>query len=298
MPMMRRRGVTLVELLVALAVMGIVLGALGTALIRGFRVSQAQLVRSDMQANVRTGGLILPLELRELGYDSSITSNAVTSDLVSINASSIRYWAMRGWAPTCGTPTLSEIRIRKPVFGLREPTLTDRFLLYVENDPNSGVDDQWIPLVVTAINLNGLCNTNPGIILTVNTPQYATGVNLALSQIFVGGPVRWSEEMVMQTYTDASGKTMLGARSVSAGESSLRPVLGPLSASNGIQFRYRRGDGTEIAAGSTAVAAVRSIEVQFTGVTGRATSLSGASARTAGTMNTSTTIALRNPRNP
>lgn len=294
MPMTRRRGVTLVELLVALAVMGVVLGALGTALVRGFRVSQAQLVRSDMQASIRSGGLILPMELRELGYDSSIVNDTVTADLVSLDASSIRYWANRGWAPTCGTPTLSEIRIRKPVFGLREPTLTDRFLLYVENDPNSGVDDQWIPLVVTAINLDGLCNTNPGILLTIDTPQYTTGVNLALSQIFVGGPVRWSEEMVIETYSDASGKTMLGARSVSAGEATLRPVLGPLNSSNGIQFRYRRGDGTE----SAVAAAIRSIDVQFTGVTDRVTSLSGASARTAGTMSTSTTIALRNPRNP
>lgn len=292
--MIRRRGVTLVELLVALAIMGIVLGAFGTALIRGFRVSQAQLVRSDMQANVRTGGLILPLELRELGYDSSIVDNTVTSDLVAINQSSIRYWAMRGWAPTCGTPTLSEIRLRKPVFGLREPALTDRFMLYVENDPNSGVDDQWIGLTVTAVNPNGLCGADPAIVLSVSTPQYSPGTNLALSQIFVGGPVRWAEEMVMQTYTDG-GRIMLGARSVSAGETALRPVLGPLSASNGIVFRYRRGDGTEIAAGSAAVATVRGIEVEFTGVTGENTSLSGNAARAAATMTTRTTVALRNP---
>lgn len=296
--MMHRRGVTLVELLVALAVMGVVLGALGTALIRGFRVSQAQLVRSDMQANVRTGGLILPLELRELGYDSSIVTGEVTSDLVSIGASSIRYWAMRGWAPTCGTPSLSEVRIRTPVDGLREPSLTDRFLLFVENNPNTYRDDQWIPVTVTAIDPDGDCDGNPAMVLTTTPPEYAPGVSLTLSQVFVQGPVRWSEEMVMQTYTDAGGRTMLGARSVSAGESSLRQVLGPLSPTNGIRFRYYRADGTEIAAGGSAVAAVRSIEVQFTGVTDRATSLSGASARAAGTMNTSTTIALRNPLAP
>lgn len=294
MPMTRRRrGVTLVELLVALAVMGIVLGALGQTLIRGFRVSQAQLVRSDMQANVRTGGLILPLELRELGYDSSIVTGAVTSDLVQILQTSIRYHAMRGWSPTCGTPTLSEFRIRKPVFGLREPLLTDRFLLFVENDPNSGVDDQWVTLPVTGINLNGTCGSDPAIVFTTTTPQYSTGVNLTLSQIFVGGPVRWSEEMQMRTFEDA-GRTMLGARSVSLSESSPRTVLGPLSASQGLRFRYFNASGAEVAYGSASTGTVRSIEVQLTGVTSEDVALSGASTRSAGTMGTTTRVALRN----
>ena len=39
---------------------------------------------------------------------------------------------------------------------MRAPAVTDGFMLYVENDPNTGIDDQWIPLVVTAIDA-GLC---------------------------------------------------------------------------------------------------------------------------------------------
>lgn len=290
----RRRGVTLVELLVALAVMGIVLGALGQTLVRGFRVSQAQLVRSDMQASVRTGGLILPLELRELGYDSSIWTGQVTSDLVQILQTSVRYHAMRGWSSTCGTPTLSEVRVRKPVVGLRDPLLTDRFLLYVENDPNTGIDDQWITLPVTAVNLNGTCGSDPAIVFTTTTPVVQTGVNLALSNVFVGGPVRWSEEMVMRTFEDASGRTMLGARSVSLSESSPRTVLGPLAASQGLRFRYFNAAGAEVAYGSSAIASVRSIEVQLTGITSEAVALSGETERETGTMGTTTRVALRN----
>jgi hypothetical protein len=115
------------------------------------RVSAGQMVQADMQSNVRTGGLVLPLELRELGYDSNITTNVVTSDLERINASYVQFRAGRGFSATCGTPSLNEWRIRKPVYGMRPPAATDGFMLYVENDPNTGIDDQWIPVTVTAI---------------------------------------------------------------------------------------------------------------------------------------------------
>lgn len=292
--MTSRRGLTLVELMITLVMLAIVGASLGRILMRTFRVSDAQLSQADMQSNVRTGGLILPLELREIGYDSNITTGVVTSDLEAMAANEIQFRAARGFSTTCGTPTLNEFRFRKPVTGVRLPRITDGFLLYVENDENIGIDDQWIPLTVTAINLNGLCGADSAVVLTVTTPQVAPGVNLAMSNIFVGGPIRYYERMRFGAFVDADGLTYLGARSVSAGEATYQAVAGPVSPANGIQFRYFARNGNSLDPGSADPADARSVQVTVRGLTRNAINLSGAANRARAGMTTTTLVALRN----
>ena len=289
-----RRGFTLVELLVTVVILSLVAASVGQVLVRSFRTSQAQLVQADMQSNVRTGGLIVPLEFREIGYDSSIVTNTVTSDIESIAQTAMQFRAMRGWASTCGTLSLNEIRIRKPVHGLRRPQLTDGFLWYVENDGNTGIDDQWVPLVVTAIDENSLCGADSAIALTMSTPVYSPGVNLALSQVYVGGPVRWFERMNFGSFVDADGSTYLGARSVSAGEGGYRAVIGPLAAANGLRLRYYARNGSLLDPATANPASVRSVEVRLIGATTQNIALSGSATRQAGAMTTTTRVSLRN----
>jgi prepilin-type N-terminal cleavage/methylation domain-containing protein len=293
--MMRpRRGFTLIELLITVVILSLVAASVGQVLVRSFRTSQSQLVQADMQSNVRTGGLIIPLEFREIGYDSSIVTAAVSSDIESIAQTAMQFRAMRGWASTCGTLSLNEVRIRKPVYGLRRPQLTDGFLWYVENDGNTGTDDQWVPVTVTAIDPNSLCGADSAIALTISTPVYSPGVNLALSQVFVGGPVRWFERMNFGTFVDADGLTYLGARSVSAGEASYRAVVGPLNAANGLRLRYFARDGSLLDPATANPAAVRSVEVRLVGATTDNIALSGSATRKAGAMTTITRVSLRN----
>jgi len=289
-----RRGFTLIELLITVVILSLVAASVGQVLVRSFRTSQSQLVQADMQSNVRTGGLIIPLEFREIGYDSSIVTAGVTADIESIAQTAMQFRAMRGWASTCGTLSLSEVRIRKPVYGLRRPQLTDGFLWFVENDPNTGVDDQWVPVTVTAVDQNSLCGADSAIALTISTPVYSPGVNLVLSQVFVGGPVRWFERMNFGTFVDADGLTYLGARSVSAGEGSYRAVIGPLDAANGLRLRYFARDGSLLDPATANPAAVRSVEVRLIGATTENIALSGSATRQAGAMTTITRVSLRN----
>ncbi|HEX9166418.1 MAG TPA: type II secretion system protein [Gemmatimonadales bacterium] len=289
-----RRGFTLIELLVTVVILSLVAASVGQVLVRSFRTSQAQLVQADMQSNVRTGGLIVPLEFREIGYDSNIVTGTVTSDIESIGTTAMQFRAMRGWASTCGTLSLNEIRIRKPVYGLRRPQLTDGFLWYVENDGNTGVDDQWVPLVVTAIDENSLCGADSAIALTMSTPEYSPGVNLALSQVFVGGPVRWYERMNFGSFFDADGRSYLGARSVSAGENEYRAVIGPLAAANGLRLRYYARNGSLLDPATANPASVRSVEVRLIGATTEDIALSGSATRQAAAMTTTTRVSLRN----
>lgn len=290
-----RRGFTLIELLITVVILSLVAASVGQVLVRSFRTSQSQLVQADMQSNVRTGGLIIPLEFREIGYDSSIVPpNGVTSDIESIAQTAMQFRAMRGWASTCGTISLSEVRIRKPVYGLRQPQLTDGFLWYVENDGNTGMDDQWVPVTVTAIDPNSLCGADSAIALTISTPVYSPGVALTLAQVFVGGPVRWFERMNFGSFVDADGLTYLGARSVSAGEANYRAMVGPLDAANGLRLRYFARDGSLLDPATAAPVAVRSVEVRLIGATTDNIALSGSATRQAGAMTTITRVSLRN----
>jgi len=289
-----RRGLTLVELLITMVVLAIVGASLGRILVQTFRVSESQLVQADMQSNVRTSGLLLPLELREIGYDSNITTSVVTSDVEALATNELQFRAARGYSLTCGTPSLSEIRVRKPVTGVRLPRMTDGFMLYVENDENTGIDDQWIPLTVTAINPDGLCGADSAVVLTISTPQVAPGVNLTLSNIFVGGPVRWYERMRFGAFVDADGLTYLGARSVSAGEANYQAVAGPVTAANGIQFRYFNRSGNSLDPATANPADVRTVQVTVRGLTRSAVNLAGAPTRARRGMTTTTLVALRN----
>lgn len=292
--MTSRRGFTLVELLIVLVMLALVGAALTRILVNSMRVTAGQLVQADMQSNVRTGGLVMPLELREVGYDSNITTGAVTSDLEVINDGFVQFRAGRGFSSTCGTPMLGEWRIRKPAYGMRAPLLTDGFMLYVENDPNTGIDDQWVPLVVTAIDANGLCGTDSAYVLTTATPEVAPGVNLTLSNVFVGGPVRFYERIRFGSFVDADGLTYVGARSVSLGEASYRGVAGPIAAVGGLTFRYFARDGTLLDPAIVAPVTVRSIEVNIVGQTRNPATLAGTLPRVTRGMTTVTRVALRN----
>jgi len=66
MPALNRRGLTLVELLVALVLLSIVSAALYRVLVSNQRIYEAQTQRIDMQQNIRAAATILPADMREL----------------------------------------------------------------------------------------------------------------------------------------------------------------------------------------------------------------------------------------
>lgn len=290
----RRGGFTLVELLVVLVIIALMSVVVGRVMVSGLRVSQAQMVQADLQSNVRTGTMVVPIELREIGYDSNITTNLVTSDIEVMTATELQFRAMRGIGITCGTPTLTEFRVRKPIMSYRAPRMNDGFLLYVENDPNTARDDQWIPLTVTNINYNSICGADSAIAITVQVPQVAPGVDLALSQIFVGGPIRLFERMRFGPFVDVDGQTWLGARSISLGEGAYRAVAGPLDPANGVAFRYLDRTGAFLDPVTANPADVRVVDFTLLGLSTEAVSLAGSSDRRTRTMTGQTRVALRN----
>jgi prepilin-type N-terminal cleavage/methylation domain-containing protein len=243
---MRTRGFSLVELLLAVVVLGVVAAATLTLLTGTQRITHAQTARSQLQSNVRMGAALLPQELRELA----------PSDLLQIASDSITYRAMRGFGLTCGVAA-DQIRLRAAAavrVGWRDPQPgRDSLLLFVEGDPLTGADDRWVTLPVLSVG-STRCGPDAAVALATAIDTLA----VPLGSISLGGPARLFEVMQVKAYRQGAD-WWLGAHSLSAGET-LQPVLGPLTA-GGLALRY-----TDLLGATTAVRdSVRSVLVTVRG---------------------------------
>ncbi|NNG15848.1 MAG: prepilin-type N-terminal cleavage/methylation domain-containing protein, partial [Gemmatimonadales bacterium] len=192
-----RRGLTLIELLVSL----VVLGAIGTVTYRFLantqRVTRGQSELVNLQSNIRTGVLVVPTELREIGVGPS------GSDIVSMNATGIEYRAARGLGFTCQIAA-SEIRIANaassPYFGLRSIVPgRDSLFVFVEGNTGISTDDTWARLAVSSVDPASACGPEPAI--AIGVANLAAVVPGGLGALDVGGPVRPFEVMELRLYS-------------------------------------------------------------------------------------------------
>jgi prepilin-type N-terminal cleavage/methylation domain-containing protein len=280
-----RRGFTLVEILVSLVVMVIVTGAIYKMLTSSQRLARAQAERVSLQSNVRSGALIVPAELREL---NTVLGNVLNTDVLTALPTDITYRAMRGIGFVCQTPTATEIRVARSSYSAyRDPAAgRDGVYIFIDGNPDIATDDVWLPLGVTGVTAASSCG---GAIALTVTPS-----TTALTAVPVGTPVRIYETMQLQLYS-SGGKNWLGARSVSAGETSMQPVLGPLTA-NGLAFEYLDAGG----AATTDPTAIKSIRVTIRGVTDQNINLGDGSSGALASVQDSlvTQVVLRNAFRP
>ncbi len=196
-----RAGFTLVELMIGIILAGVVGLAITRMVMTTQRVSRAQAQQTDLQGSMRTGALLLPAELREIGFDHDSTG-AEIPDILDARADRITLRVMRGWAIMCGDYAVDEILLRLPVIGYRNPTTRDSLLLFTENELDKGSDDQWTPFSTNEIRIE-TCPEDGEPALSVRQldpneafrdPTTATGMP---SPIFIrnGSPVRFYEGM-------------------------------------------------------------------------------------------------------
>ncbi len=278
------RGFTLMELMIALVVFAIAAGAISKFALNSQRLSQAQIEIIAMQSNLRTGILVVPTELRELA------ASGTGSDILAMASTSITFRAMRGVGFMCQiSPT--EIRLLDtgsiPFYGTRVIIAgRDSVIVFVENDPDDSLDDAWLVLQPTAVDLASTCGVNAAVRLTFN--DFSGLLTNGVADLQVGGPVRSFEVMQLAQMT-SGGATWLGARSVSGGQATLQPVLGPLQV-NGLLLEYFTGTGVA----TTAPTAVRQIRITLRGLTQRAVSRTLEDSRAFLQDSLITTVTLRN----
>jgi prepilin-type N-terminal cleavage/methylation domain-containing protein len=311
MTMTSRRGFTLIELMIALILVLMVGGVTYGLLVNNQRVSRAQTSQVSLQDNVRSGALILGNELREIGYDEVTGASAGAadqvpglaavnnSDLIATGPDSIRYRAMRALGFTCSLdPANGEIVVRMSNVQLqRPPELTDRLMLYVENNPNTSGDDVWLHATVTGYPGPQNCpDGTEGARVRVVFDAAPAATVLDPAHTKVGGPVRLYEVMLLRSFA-LGGQTWLGMRSISA-NSAIQPVLGPLSgtapADSGLALVYRDVNNNQTAVAND----VRSIDVTLKGITDAPVRTKKANYATIDSLSLSTRVALRNTLRP
>ncbi len=264
-PMSRgRRGFTMIELLVALVLLGIVSAALYRVLVNNQRLYMAQTQRIDLSQNIRAAGSILPAEFREL--------DASEGDITAMSATSISIRAMR-WTGFA-----------------RAINNSDGILVYYDGDKNSRLDDFWATATITAAPNGQNCDdgTN-GQRLLLNMNLLGLGPNVA-GAIPLGAPVRGWEAVNYSLYRPA-GDTSWYVGFQPAGAATPQPLIGPVL-TNGLTFQYYDVNGNP-----TAVRAqVARIDITVRARTAAAVRAGGQAAAATMVDSVVTSVALRNNR--
>jgi prepilin-type N-terminal cleavage/methylation domain-containing protein len=284
--MTQRRGFTLVEVLIALVIMGVVTGAIFKLLNTNQRLSIAQAEQVSLQSNVRTGSLIVPNELREL---NTVTGGTVAQNDVTVaNADGVTYRASRGLGFLCQVPGAGELRIARSTWtGLRGPSNPrDDLYLFVDGNKDEDGDDTWLQMDITNVVTSAAACPGgvAGYILTV-----AGAIPAGVS---VGTPVRLFELMRLQL-TPQGGQWWVGGRSISGGDPGLTPVLGPLT-DDGFGLQYFDSTGAVTAD----VKAIKSIRITVQGLTDGAVRAGGTGAMGHPEETLATQVLLRNSIRP
>jgi prepilin-type N-terminal cleavage/methylation domain-containing protein len=260
-----RRGFTMVELLVALVLLGLVSAALYRVLVNNQRLYMAQTQRIDLSQNIRAASNILPAELREI--------DAADGDIISMSPTRLEFRAMRWLGFACQAPVLGGastqnltmiIRGGTPgaplFFGARGMNIvSDTMLIYYDGDQTTRNDDYWARGTFRGTNPTAAncpdptVPPQPGQLVTFDLNLLGLGANAA-GAIPAGAPVRGYEHVLYQLY-QAAGDTLWYVGFQPGGQSAPQPLFGPVLAGNGLTFQYFDVNGN-VTAVRTAVARV------------------------------------------
>jgi prepilin-type N-terminal cleavage/methylation domain-containing protein len=290
MPSLKRRGFTLVELLVALVLLGIVTAAIYRVLVNNQRMYNSQTQRIDLQQNIRAAATILPAEFREL--------NAFDGDIKALGPDSIVIRAMRQFGVVCTAPVLNAgvvtgkflILRNEILMGSRAFQAGDSVLVFNEGNEDSRNDDAWaVGRVSSVVTAAITCpDGKAGTRLNVDFLAFAAPLVNAAGAIPAGAAVRGFEIVAYRTYQASDNLWYLGLRTPG---NAIQPLVGPLTGSTGLRFNYFTGAGA-VTAVTTSVA---QIEIIVRGRTAQAIQLPSGG-RVTPVDSVVTRVALRNNR--
>ena len=177
------RGFSLVELLVALVVAGLVLAGVATTLLGAQRFYRAQAQVLEVQQNVRVIAQVLSQELR--GLDSG------DGDIVAMSDTAITFKAPRVFSVTCAAPDVARgvLVVRNSLssgFRAVDPA-RDSVLVFRDGDPRIATDDLWLRSSLSATGAAACADGAAGSRLTLSG---AAGGLAQLDGVSPGSPVR------------------------------------------------------------------------------------------------------------
>jgi prepilin-type N-terminal cleavage/methylation domain-containing protein len=245
--MKRRSGFSLIELLIALAILGLVAGTLTRLLVSAHRSFRQQTERADFDGLLRQAAALFHAEFR--GLDSG---DSTGSDFESIGPQSIGYKPVRTFRFLCRRPDTLDATLTAwaPYFGVRDlrPDLDSVLVL------SAGYSEEfWESADLLAVEPASCPGGFPGLLARV------AGISASrLAAIPEGAPLLGRESVQIQSYRDGRGEWWIGMRRYQklAGRwPAIQPVLGPLTP-GGFQVSYHDESGS-LVTNHTDVAGIR-----------------------------------------
>lgn len=281
---LRAAGFTLIELMISLAIAGVVLTAAYKLLVANQRFYRSQSVIGDLQSNIREATLILAGDLREISSEGK--------DLIQMTDTAVTINAMRSLGFVCSAPDLVLGRVvlkNSSLFSYRaiDPT-RDSIFIFREGDPQKSGVDRWLRGKVSATNAQNCADGSAG--TRIGMTGLVGGAFTQMDSVNIGAPVRTFETVNYRLYQDAAGRWWLGMRTwVSGAWNQTNAVAGPLLPNTGLQLTYMDSTGAVTATDTL----VRSIGIMIRGQSLKTISIPG---HPTGVYNDSlsVTVALRN----
>lgn len=218
-------GFTLVELVVVLAISGVVAGASFKQFTRLNRTYREQVERLEINSNLRVGISIIRSELLDLD-----AADSLGSDIITMAVDDIVYNAMRVLMFLCQPASSGDSELvawRVPIFGYRglDPE-TDSLMLHVVYGRS------WARVDLVAVSGGSAC---PG-----ETPSFRLEVSGDFPALNSGTPIRAFERTRLHLYR--SGDFWLGGnrRRKNGTWTRTQPIIGPLT-SDGFRLEYFAG---------------------------------------------------------
>ncbi|TVR62798.1 MAG: prepilin-type N-terminal cleavage/methylation domain-containing protein [Gemmatimonadales bacterium] len=236
----QRRGLTLVELLIAMVAAGIVVAAAYQLLLTNQRLYTVQRENVVGHQTIRAGSEILFSELREVSPGEG--------DLLGMQERQVTFRALRAFGLVCHV-NASQSRLSMVV-------LSDQFdvgqgiAVFVENEPEIASDDFWAEASVQNASSGASNCTQSGTLQTITTSGLAGG---AYDGIRPGAPIRSLDSYVYGAF-QVAGEWYLGRR---VGGGTVTPLVGPLDGEEGLRFQYLDAAGSP----TTTAANVRRIRI-------------------------------------
>ena len=251
----RRRGFSLIELMIALAIAGVVLGAAYRLLVANQRFYRSQSVINDVQANIREAALIMAGELREV--------SASGGDLQQMTDTAVTINAMRSLGFVCSLVNLPLGRVTiksSTMFKYRNIDATrDSLFVFREGDVKKNSDDRWLRGKVSGLFSTTCVDGSSAIQMSTSGLPVSAGTD----SVSIGAPVRTFETVNYRLYQDFTGVWWLGVRNwVSGAWTTTSQVAGPLRANDGLHFDYLDSTGAVTATAAN----VRAVKITIRGV--------------------------------
>ena len=249
---LRRRGFTLLEMLIVIILFGLVMGSMMMVIRQqqSFYRSAGQMMELRSQAGQALG--VVPRDLRAI--------SSVGGDITAMSDDAIDFRAQLGSSVVC-TVTGSTVVVPPNARLMKQSRLTvwraqpvagDQLMIYDDGDEPSEVDDQWRTYTISgvakgAVNSANACAPGTGFVVPADTADsWRFTVSSAFSTtIRQGAPIRFARATRYTLYQAADGEWYLGYQeNTGAGWSAVGPISGPHRAysatpgESGLSFVY------------------------------------------------------------